>query len=61
LADKSEARANEIIQIHLKSLEKSLQEELLDLCIVFRYSPEQVTQSQKHWMQKQYSNWRQNR
>lgn len=36
-------------------------QEILDLCITYRYSPEQLGLSEKQWMKEQYNDWRQKR
>lgn len=33
-------------------------QELLDLCIIFRYTPELVTSNQEQWMHDKYNEWR---
>lgn len=34
-------------------------QEILDLCITYRYTPKQVTTNQEQWMYEQYKDWRQ--
>lgn len=34
-------------------------QEILDLCVIYRYTPKQVTASQEQWMYEQYKDWRQ--
>ena len=36
-------------------------QEILDLCIVYRYAPEKMTSNQEQWMHEQYKDWQQKR
>lgn len=44
-----------------QDVENYIFQDLLDLCIVLRYTPEKVTTNQEQWMHEQYKIWRKTR
>ncbi|WIV11562.1 hypothetical protein [Proteiniborus sp. MB09-C3] len=44
-----------------QDVESYIFQEILDLSIVYRYTPEKITSNQEQWMHEQYKDWRQKR
>ena len=57
ITGKSCSSKKEIGKLMEKNVENYIFQELLDLCITFRYTPEKVSQIQEQWMHEQYKVW----
>jgi hypothetical protein len=58
ITGKSCSSKKEIGKLMRQNVENYIFQEFLDLCIAYRYTPEQVTLNQEQWMHEQYNNWR---
>ena len=61
ITGKSCSNKKEIGKLMEKNVGNYIFQELLDLCITFRYTPEEITQFQEQWMHEQYKVWRKKR
>lgn len=61
ITGKSCSSKKEIGKFMKQDVENYIFQELLDLCITYRYSPEQLTLNQEQWLYGQYNNWREKR
>lgn len=61
ITGKSCSSKKEIGKLMKQDVENYIFQDLLDLCIVLRYTPKKVTTNQEQWMHEQYKIWRKTR